>query len=62
MAGLLGILLRSDQLPGVLVDRGGLLTLPLANFNVVIPLGSSRVLLIMEAASELEKLGGSIGL
>lgn len=63
-SGLLGILLRSDQLPGVLVARGGLavLILPRASFKVVIPLGSSRALFIMLAASELEKLGGSIGL
>ena len=61
-SGLLGILDLSKelQLPGVLVERGGLalLMLPLASFNVVIPPASSRALFnIAAAASGLENLG-----
>ena len=62
-SGLRDMLLRSTgvQLPGVLVDRGGLalLMLPRASFKVVTPGGSSRALFnIVAAASELEKMGG----
>jgi hypothetical protein len=65
-SGLLGVLLLSNdaQLPVVLVDRGGLalLILPRASFSVVTPPGSSRALFnIVAAASELEKLGASMG-
>jgi hypothetical protein len=60
-SGLLGMLFLSidDQLPGVLPERGGLLTMfPLASFNVVIPPDSSRALFsITAAASELENFG-----
>jgi len=55
---------KDVQLPGVLVERGGLVAvdkLPRASFNVVTPPGSSRALLSIVAASELEKVGGRIG-
>lgn len=68
-SGLLGMLFLSidDQLPGVLVERGGLavLMLPLASFSVVMPppvAASSLALFNIAAASTLEKLGGRMGL